>query len=97
MPSYLSNGVLGLPSISTARCSRVAINADDSEVDEEGPYWLALLKGAPFVLDEDLMHNGQQYYKGWVVVLGQWYKLRQRSERGYELCYKRRNATSHLT
>jgi hypothetical protein len=63
----------------------VAICADESEVDVEGPYWLALLRGAAFVLDEDTLHAGQQYRKGWIVAPGQWYRLRQRSERGYEL------------
>eukprot|EP00966_Prymnesium_polylepis_P101944 2360837-Prymnesium_polylepis.1 len=31
------------------------------------------------------MHSGQLYRAGWIVALGRWYKLRQRSERGYEL------------
>ena len=31
------------------------------------------------------MRNGQQYLAGWIVAPGKWYKLRQRSERGYEL------------
>ena len=63
----------------------VAINVDDSELEEEGSYWLALLTGAAFVVEEDMMHSGQQYREGWLVVPGKWYKLRQRSERGYEL------------
>ena len=63
----------------------VAVCVDDSEVDVEGPYWLARLSGAAFVLDEDTLFSGQQYRKGWIVAPGRWYKLRQRSERGYEL------------
>jgi hypothetical protein len=63
----------------------VAICADESEIDVEGPYWLALLSGSAFVLDEDTLHGGQQYRKGWIVAPGHWYRLRQRSERGYEL------------
>jgi len=63
----------------------VAICVDESEVEVEGPYWLALLSGAAFVLDEDTWHSGQQYRKGWIVAPGRWYKLKQRSERGYEL------------
>ena len=31
------------------------------------------------------MHAGQQYCAGWIVAPGRWYKLRQQSERGYEL------------
>ena len=61
------------------------VNVDDSEVELEGSYWLALLSGPAFTLDEDFMHSGQQYRKGWIVAPGRWYKLRQRSERGYEL------------
>ena len=63
----------------------VAVCVDDSEVELEGPYWLALLSGAAFVLEEDILHSGQQYRKGWIVAPGRWYQLRQRSERGYEL------------
>eukprot|EP00966_Prymnesium_polylepis_P127770 2954115-Prymnesium_polylepis.1 len=63
----------------------VATNVDDSEVELEGSYWLALLSGPAFALDEDTLHSGQLYRKGWIVALGRWYKLRQRSERGYEL------------
>ena len=63
----------------------VAICVDESEVDVEGPYWLALLSGAAFVLDEDTWHSGQLYRKGWIVAPGRWYKLKQHSERGYEL------------
>ena len=58
---------------------------DDSELEEEGSYWLALLTGAAFVVEADMWHGGQQYREGWLVAPGQWYKLRQRSERGYEL------------
>ena len=32
-----------------------------------------------------MWHGGQLYREGWLVAPGQWYKLRQRSERGYEL------------
>lgn len=32
----------------------VAVNVDESEAELEGPYWLALLNGAAFVLDEDM-------------------------------------------
>ena len=63
----------------------VAINVDESQVELEGPYWLALLTGAAFVVDEDMMHTGQQYRAGWIVAPGRWYTLRQQSERGYEL------------
>ena len=63
----------------------VAVNVDESEVEEEGPYWLALLTGAAFVVEEDTWHSGQLYRAGWIVAPGQWYKLRQKSERGYEL------------
>ena len=53
------------------------------------PWWqgmgLALLSGPAFALEEDTMHRGQLYRKGWLVAMGRWYKLRQRSERGYEL------------
>lgn len=63
----------------------VAVTVDESEVELEGPYWLALLSGAAFVVDEDMLYCGQQYRKGWLVAPGQWYALRQRSERGYEL------------
>ena len=63
----------------------VGICVDESELEEEGPYWLALLSGPAFAVDEDMMHSGQLYRKGWLVARGRWYKLRQRSERGYEL------------
>ena len=63
----------------------VATNVDESEVELEGSYWLALLSGPAFALEEDTMHSGQLYRKGWLVAMGRWYKLRQRSERGYEL------------
>jgi hypothetical protein len=41
----------------------VAVNVHESELDEEGSYWLALLSGPSFVLDEDTMHRGQEYRK----------------------------------
>ena len=63
----------------------VSVCVDESEVELEGPYWLALLSASAFVLDEDTWHSGQLYRKGWIVVPGRWYKLQQRSERGYEL------------
>ena len=58
---------------------------DDDEVELEGSFWLALLTGAAFALEEDLMHSGLQYRAGWIVAPGRWYALRQKSERGYEL------------
>lgn len=63
----------------------VAMNVDENEVEIEGTYWLALLSGPAFALEEDTLHSGQQYREGWIVAPGRWYKLRQRSERGYEL------------
>ena len=63
----------------------VAVNVDESELELEGPYWLALLSGDAFTIEEDMMYAGQQYRAGWVVAPGRWYKLRQNSERGYEL------------
>ena len=63
----------------------VACNVDDGEVEEEGSYWLSLLSGPAFALQEDTMHSGQKYCKDWIVAPGRWYKLQQRSERGYEL------------
>ena len=48
--------------------------------------WHSSAAQAPaFALDEDTWHSGQQYRKGWIVAPGCWYKLRQHSERGYEL------------
>ena len=32
-----------------------------------------------------MWHGGQLYREGWLIAPGQWYKLRQRRERGYEL------------
>ena len=63
----------------------VAVKVDESEQALEGPYWLALIKGSAFVLDEDTVHSGHQYRKDWIVVRAQWYALKQHSERGYEL------------
>ena len=63
----------------------VAVNVDESELELEGPYWLALLSGDAFTIEEDMMYAGQQYRAGWVVAPARWYKLRQNSERGYEL------------
>ena len=63
----------------------VAVLACEEEQGLEGVYWLALLTGTPFEIPEDMVRNGQQYRAGWLVVPGQWYALRQRSERGYEL------------
>ena len=63
----------------------VAVDADKAEHDLEGVYWLARLSGPAFVVPEDMVHSGQQYCEGWLVAPGQWYKLKQRSERGYEL------------
>lgn len=63
----------------------VAVNVDESESELEGPYWLALLSGDAFTVEEDMMYAGQQYRAGWIVAPGRWYKLRQQSERGYEL------------
>ena len=63
----------------------MATNVDESEIELEGSYWLALLRGPAFSLEEDTLHCGQLYRKGWLVAMGRWYKLRQRSERGYEL------------
>ena len=57
----------------------------ESEIELEGPYWLALTSGHAFTVEEDMMHAGQQYCAGWIVAPGRWYKLRQQSERGYEL------------
>ena len=63
----------------------VATHVDDDEVELEGSFWLALLTGAAFALEEDLMHSGLQCRAGWIVVPGPWYALRQKSERGHEL------------
>lgn len=63
----------------------VAVSVDESELELEGPYWLALLTGAAFVVEHDMMYAGQEYRAGWTVVPAQWYRLRQSSERGYEL------------
>ena len=63
----------------------VAVDADKTEHHLEGVYWLARLSGPAFVIPEDMVHSGQKYREGWVVAPGQWYALRQRSERGYEL------------
>lgn len=63
----------------------VAVNADSDERHLEGSYWLAQLTGPAFVIPEDCVHSGQQYYEGWIVAPGHWYVLRQQSERGYEL------------
>jgi hypothetical protein len=63
----------------------VVMNVSDDELELEGSYWLALLSGPAFALEEDTIHCGQLYRKGWLVAMGRWYKLRQRSERGYEL------------
>ena len=63
----------------------VAVSVDESELELEGPYWLALLTGAAFVVEHDMMYAGQEYRAGWTVVSAQWYRLRQQSERGYEL------------
>ena len=57
----------------------------ENEIELEGSYWLALLSGSAFALEEDTVHSGQLYRKGWIVAMGRWYKLRQQSERGYEL------------
>ena len=43
------------------------------------------LQAHAFTVEEDMMHAGQQYCAGWIVAPGRWYKLRQQSERGYEL------------
>ena len=63
----------------------VAVSVDESELELEGPYWLALLTGAAFVVEHDMMYAGQEYRAGWTVVSAQWYRLRQQSDRGYEL------------
>ena len=65
--------------------SLVAVDADKTEHHLEGVYWLARISGNAFVIPEDMVHSGQQYREGWLVAPGQWYALRQRSERGYEL------------
>ena len=41
----------------------VATNVDESEQELEGSYWLALLSGPSFALEEDTMHSGQLYRK----------------------------------
>lgn len=63
----------------------VAVNVVESESELERPYWLALLSGDAFTIDEDMLYTGQQYRAGWIVAPGRWYTLRQNSERGYEL------------
>ena len=75
----------------------VAINVDESETELEGSYWLALLSGPAFALEEDTVHRGQLYRKGWLVAMGRWYKLRQRSERGYELLPTEVRPCNHVT
>jgi len=62
-----------------------AVDVDASEQKLEGVYWLARLTGPAFTVPEDLVHGGQEYRDGWLVAPGQWYILRQKSERGYEL------------
>lgn len=42
----------------------VAVCVDESQVELEGPYWLALLSGPVFVVEEDMMHSGQLYRRG---------------------------------
>lgn len=63
----------------------VAVNVHESESESEGPYWLALVSGPAFAVEEDMLHSGQQYRAGWIVAPARWYRLRQWSERGYEL------------
>ena len=65
----------------------VAVRPDSSErhLDHDNPYWLALVKGAAFVVPDEMMYAGEKLEKGMLVVPVQWYNLEQVSERGYSL------------
>lgn len=63
----------------------IAVRAAESELDEEGPYWLLRVNSEAFEVPEDMVHATDQFEAGWLVVRGQWYSMVQRSQRAYRL------------
>jgi hypothetical protein len=67
----------------------VAFKAAEDQRQLEGDYWLAKLLGPAFVVPADMLHAGTEYEEGWLICEAQWYKLEQRSERGYRCAIPR--------
>lgn len=59
----------------------VAVRAGEGEHD----YWLAKLLGSAFAVPSSLVHAGDEYEEGWLVVEAQYYDIEQRSPRGFKL------------
>jgi hypothetical protein len=51
----------------------VAFRVASDEANIEGCVWLALLDGKAFGLQQDELHAGQHFEKGWTVVRGHWF------------------------
>lgn len=59
--------------VNTIVAFRVA--ADESTI--EGCVWLALLDGKAFQLEQNELHAGQEFEKGWTVVRGHWFAFQR--------------------
>lgn len=63
----------------------VAVQAAHADLNMEGGYWLALLRGDAYEALTDDLHSTDRIQAGWWVVKAQWYRLEQVSHRGYRL------------
>mmetsp|Transcript_14473 Transcript_14473/g.36664 ORF Transcript_14473/g.36664 Transcript_14473/m.36664 type:complete len:292 (-) Transcript_14473:88-963(-) len=66
----------------------VAFRVESDEHTIEGSVWLALLDGKAFALEQDELHAGQHFEKGWSVVRGHWFSLARTERAGGTRVYK---------
>ena len=49
----------------------------NEEKDEEGPYWLASLLSKAKIATEAMIHSGDRFEAGWLIVHVQFYKYKR--------------------
>ena len=58
---------------------------DEGTDQDEGSYYLALVKGPAFPVPQSQVHASDRFEAGWLVVKAQWYELQTTSPRCYKL------------
>ena len=75
----------------TLRTNQVhALAASRADWHMEGNVWLCLLLGAAYLAPADMVHSTDGIEAGWWVVKAKYYRLVQRSPRGYQLVVEER-------
>ena len=65
----------------------VGVRAEKSEQSLEGAYWLAVLKGKPFMATKDTLQSTDHIEEGYLVVKAQWLKLKEKNGEGGRRSY----------